>query len=61
VTLYQILHDSIHGKSGQQAGLKLQYIRTGDESVMGWVKICNLIDFDSNLLTSCALIDNPAF
>ena len=38
VTLYQILHDSIHGKSGQQAGLKLQYIRTSEESVMGWVK-----------------------
>ena len=37
VTLYQILHDSIHGKSGQQAGLKLQYIRTSEESVMGWV------------------------
>jgi len=36
-TLYQILHDSIHGKSGQQAGLKLQYIRTSDESVMGWI------------------------
>jgi len=36
-TLYQILHDSIHGKSGQQAGLKLQYIRTNDESVMGWI------------------------
>jgi len=37
VTLYQILHDSIHGKSGQQAGLKLQYIRTSEESVMGWI------------------------
>ena len=37
VTLYQILHDSIHGKSVQQAGLKLQYIRTSEESVMGWV------------------------
>lgn len=37
VTLYQILHDSIHGKSGQQAGLKMQYIRASDESVMGWI------------------------
>jgi hypothetical protein len=36
-TLYQILHDSIHGKSGQHAGLKLQYIRTRNESVMGWI------------------------
>lgn len=37
-TLYQIIYDSIHAKSGQQAGLKLQYIRTNNESVMGWVK-----------------------
>ncbi|KAF8798825.1 DUF254-domain-containing protein [Phlegmacium glaucopus] len=36
-TLYHILHDSIHGRSGQEAGLKLQYIRTNDESVMGWI------------------------
>lgn len=37
MTLYQILHDSIHAKSGQDSGLKLQYIRTDTESVMGWV------------------------
>ncbi|KAF8967063.1 vacuolar fusion protein MON1 [Flammula alnicola] len=36
-TLYQTLHDSIHAKSGQDAGLKLQYIRTDTESVMGWI------------------------
>jgi len=36
-TLYQILHDSIHAKSGQEAGLKLQYIRTDTEGVLGWV------------------------
>ncbi|KDR82664.1 hypothetical protein GALMADRAFT_57126 [Galerina marginata CBS 339.88] len=37
MTLYQILHDSIHAKSGQEAALKLQYIRTDTESVMGWI------------------------
>jgi hypothetical protein len=36
-TLYQILHDAIHAKSGQEGPLKLQYIRTEKESVMGWV------------------------
>ncbi|PPR07114.1 hypothetical protein CVT24_010950 [Panaeolus cyanescens] len=36
VTLYQTLHDAIHAKSGQESGLKLQYIRTESESVMGW-------------------------
>ncbi|KAF9485853.1 DUF254-domain-containing protein [Pholiota conissans] len=36
-TLYQTLHDSIHAKSGQESGLKLQYIRTDTESVMGWI------------------------
>ncbi|KAF9568812.1 DUF254-domain-containing protein [Agrocybe pediades] len=36
-TLYQTLHDAIHAKSGQEAGLKLQYIRTESESVMGWI------------------------
>ncbi|KAJ7600833.1 trafficking protein Mon1-domain-containing protein [Mycena floridula] len=37
VTLYQTLHDSIHAKSGQQETLKLQYIRTEKECVMGWI------------------------
>ncbi|KAJ7781773.1 trafficking protein Mon1-domain-containing protein [Mycena maculata] len=36
-TLYQILHDAIHAKSGQEASLKLQYIRSEKESVMGWI------------------------
>jgi hypothetical protein len=35
-TLYQIIHDAIHKKSGQDGPLKLQYIRTEKESVMGW-------------------------
>jgi hypothetical protein len=38
ITLYQIIHDAIHGKSGQDGTLKLQYIRTDKESVMGWVR-----------------------
>jgi hypothetical protein len=37
VTLYQTVHDAIHAKSGQGGGLKLQYIRTEKESIMGWV------------------------
>jgi hypothetical protein len=37
ITLYQTLHDAIHAKSGQEGPLKLQYIRTEKESVMGWV------------------------
>ncbi|KAJ6475067.1 trafficking protein Mon1-domain-containing protein [Mycena vitilis] len=36
-TLYQTIHDAIHAKSGQEATLKLQYIRTEKESVMGWI------------------------
>ncbi|TCD70523.1 Vacuolar fusion protein mon1 [Steccherinum ochraceum] len=37
ITLYQILHDNIHAKSGQESQLKMQYIRTERESVMGWI------------------------
>lgn len=37
ITLYQVLHDAIHAKSGQSETLKLQYIRTEKESVMGWI------------------------
>jgi hypothetical protein len=40
-TLYQVLHDAIHGKSGQGGTLKLQYIQTEKECVMGWVRACN--------------------
>lgn len=36
-TLYQTMYDAIHAKSGQGSTLKLQYIRTERESVMGWV------------------------
>lgn len=39
ITLYQTIHDAIHGKSGQREPLKLQYIRTTHESVMGWVSV----------------------
>lgn len=38
ITLYQILHDNIHAKSGQDLPLKLQYIKTQKEAVMGWVR-----------------------
>ncbi|KAG6887771.1 hypothetical protein C0995_012885 [Termitomyces sp. Mi166 len=37
IILYQTLHDAIHAKSGQEGTLKLQYIRTEKESVMGWI------------------------
>ncbi|TBU27209.1 trafficking protein Mon1-domain-containing protein [Dichomitus squalens] len=37
VTLYQTLYDAIHAKSGQEHTLKLQYIKTSQESVMGWI------------------------
>ncbi|KAH8825219.1 trafficking protein Mon1-domain-containing protein [Flagelloscypha sp. PMI_526] len=37
ITLYQVIHDAIHAKSGQAEPLKLQYIRTEKESVMGWI------------------------
>nr|GAT60115.1 predicted protein [Mycena chlorophos] len=36
-TLYQIVYDAIHAKSGQEATLKLQYLRSEKESVMGWI------------------------
>ncbi|KAJ8696394.1 Vacuolar fusion protein mon1 [Pleurotus ostreatus] len=37
LTLYQTLHDAIHAKSGQGGMLKLQYIKTEKESVLGWI------------------------
>jgi vacuolar fusion protein MON1 len=37
ITLYQIVHDNIHAKSGQESTLKLQYLKTDKESVMGWI------------------------
>ncbi|KAG7088288.1 hypothetical protein E1B28_012300 [Marasmius oreades] len=36
-TLYQILYDAVHAKSGQEETLKLQFIRTEKECVMGWI------------------------
>jgi len=39
ITLYQTIHDAIHTKSGQGAkeALKLQYIKTENDCVMGWI------------------------
>ncbi|ESK95723.1 vacuolar fusion protein mon1 [Moniliophthora roreri MCA 2997] len=37
MTLYQILHDAVHAKSGQEETLKLQFVRTEKECVMGWI------------------------
>jgi len=37
ITLYQTMHDAIHAKSGQDLPLKLQYIRTEKEAVLGWI------------------------
>ncbi|KAI0801948.1 DUF254-domain-containing protein [Irpex lacteus] len=37
ITLYQTVHDAIHAKSGQEGTLKLQYLRTEKESVLGWI------------------------
>ncbi|KAI0699310.1 trafficking protein Mon1-domain-containing protein [Cerioporus squamosus] len=37
ITLYQTIFDSIHAKSGQERTLKLQYLRTSQECVMGWI------------------------
>ena len=37
ITLYQTVHDAIHAKSGQEGTLKLQYLRTEKESILGWV------------------------
>ncbi|RPD62325.1 DUF254-domain-containing protein [Lentinus tigrinus ALCF2SS1-7] len=37
ITLYQTIYDAIHAKSGQERTLKLQYLRTSQECVMGWI------------------------
>lgn len=38
ITLYQIVHDALHARSGQEQGpLKLQCVRTEKEIIMGWV------------------------
>jgi len=41
VSLYQFVYDSMHAKSGQAAPLKLQFIRTEYESLIGWVRSVN--------------------
>jgi len=38
ITLYQLIHDALHGKSGQEKTLKLQYLKTDKEGVLGWVR-----------------------
>jgi vacuolar fusion protein MON1 len=38
ITIYQKVHDAIHAKSGQGSTLKLQYIRTDKEAILGWVQ-----------------------
>lgn len=50
--MYQIVHDAIHAKSGQTGNLKLQYIRTEKEIVMGWVSVWLLNTAWSNLVAS---------
>ena len=37
--MYQVVYDAIHAKSGQSGQLKLQYVRTEREIVMGWVSL----------------------
>jgi len=37
ITIYQRVHDGIHAKGGQEGPLKLQYVRTAHECVLGWV------------------------
>lgn len=39
ITMYQVVYDAIHAKSGQSGPLKLQYIRTEKEIVTGWASI----------------------
>ena len=37
ITLYQVVHDALHARSGQVQGpLKLQCIKTDKEMIMGW-------------------------
>jgi hypothetical protein len=37
ISLYQLAYDAMHAKSGQAAPLKLHFIRTEYESILGWV------------------------
>ena len=47
ITLYQLIHDALHGKSGQEKTLKLQYLRTDKEGVLGWVRAFSYHQEDS--------------
>lgn len=38
ITLYQTIYDALYAKSGQTGPLKLQYIKTKHEAVLGWVR-----------------------
>ena len=57
ITLYQLIHDALHGKSGQETTLKLQYIRTEKEGVLGWVRTFSL----SQGRLAYLHLDNPTF
>jgi hypothetical protein len=50
ITLYQIIHDALHAKSGQESTLKLQYLKTEKESVLGWVSFYWHSSRDSSLM-----------
>lgn len=47
VSLYQLVYDAMHAKSGQSAPLKLQFIRTDYESIIGWVCPTSQGEFES--------------
>ena len=58
VTLYQLVHDALHGKSGQAKSLKLQYLRTDKESVLGWVRTFSYRQEGSHTFSD---LDNSTF
>ncbi|KIO25653.1 hypothetical protein M407DRAFT_75427 [Tulasnella calospora MUT 4182] len=38
ITLYQIVHDAVHARSGQPGGpLKLYFVKTEEECMLGWI------------------------
>jgi hypothetical protein len=43
ITLYQLIQDAVHAKSGQEKTLKLQYLRTEKEGILGWVRLSLLL------------------
>ena len=47
ITLYQLIQDAVHAKSGQEKTLKLQYLRTEKEGILGWVRTSPLFVTDS--------------